>query len=997
MLRAQPDGPFVDAVSSRPYFPGLFRKSTVLMPTDYRPTVFLPKTGFPMRGDLPKREPPILARWEEMDLYRRLREASLGREKFVLHDGPPYANGELHLGTALNKILKDVVNRSQQMLGKDAPFVPGWDCHGLPIEWIIEEKYRATNQSKDSVPIDQFRQECREFAAHWIEVQKRDFKRLGVIGDWDNPYTTMAYSAEAQIVREIGKFLLNGGLYKGAKPVLWSIVEQTALAEAEVEYHDHKSTTVWVRFPIVRARRSALAGAAALIWTTTPWTLPGNRAIAFSPTLEYVVIRVDRVADAKDTIQMGPRAVRIPVASRARPGETLLIAEALVDELAKRVGVEAYTVLDRFPGQELAGTIATHPLRGQGYDFDVPLLAAGFVEADQGTGLVHIAPGHGADDFELGQAHELPVPDTVSPDGLYLPSVPLFAGRSIYRPDGKPGDANEAVIAAIDKAGGLLARGTLVHSYPHSWRSKAPLIFRNTPQWFISMETNGLRRKALAAIAETRWIPPQGRNRIEAMVESRPDWCVSRQRAWGVPIAVFTHRETGQPLRDPAVVERVAAAVERAGADIWFSADPAEFLGPAYDPAEWEKVTDIVEVWFDSGSTHAFVLERRPELEWPASLYLEGSDQHRGWFQSSLIEACGTRGRAPYEAVLTHGFVLDEEGRKMSKSLGNVIAPQEVLRQSGADILRLWVVGSDYSEDVRIGPEILKRQSDAYRRLRNTLRYLLGALDGYSDVEAVEIEAMPELERWVLHRLAELDKTVRHSVEAFDFHGMFSALHNFCAVDLSAFYFDIRKDRLYCDAPDDVRRRAVRTVLDRCFDCLARWLAPVICFTAEEAWLARHGEAPGRSVHLELFPDVPADWWDEALDERWRVLRDLRRVVTGALELERAGKRLGSSLQAAVELFVPERLIDLLRGIDLAELCITSAGTVRSGPVPGGAFTLPDVADIGARVSAAPGERCERCWRVLPEVGQVPGHDDLCRRCADVVDRSRAAAGVGAG
>ena len=938
------------------------------MPTDYRPTVFLPKTSFPMRGDLPNREPQILARWEEIGLYRRLREASKGREKFILHDGPPYANGDIHLGTALNKILKDVVNRAQQMLGKDAPFVPGWDCHGLPIEWIVEEKYRANNRSKDSVPIDQFRRECREFAAHWIEVQRRGFKRLGVVGDWDNPYTTMAYAAEAQIVREIGKFLLSGALYKGSKPVLWSVVEQTALAEAEVEYHDHRSTTIWVRFPILRADRPSLRGAAALIWTTTPWTLPGNRAIAFSAGVDYVVIRVDAMAEG----------------SRAQAGETLLVAETLATEVAARGGIDAYSVIDRFSGERLAGTMAAHPLRGRGYDFDVPLLAAGFVEADQGTGLVHIAPGHGADDFELGQANGLSVSDTVSPEGVYLSDVPLFAGRSIYRPDGKPGDADAAVIAAIDAAGALLARGTLVHSYPHSWRSKAPLIFRTTPQWFISLEANGLRQKALAAIAETRWIPPQGRNRIEAMVESRPDWCVSRQRAWGVPITVFAHRKTGEPLRDPAVVERVAAAVERDGADIWFSAEPAQFLGNAYDPAEWEKVTDIIEVWFDSGSTHAFVLEQRPELEWPADLYLEGSDQHRGWFQSSLIEACGTRGRAPYKAVLTHGFFMDEEGRKMSKSLGNVIAPQEIIERSGADILRVWAVGSDYTEDIRIGSEILKHHTDVYRRLRNTLRYLLGALDGYSVAEAVAVEAMPELERWVLHRLAELDQLVRRSVEAFDFHGMFTAVHNFCAVDLSAFYFDIRKDRLYCDAPDDVRRRSVRTVFDHCLDCLVRWLAPVICFTAEEAWLAHHGDAPKSSVHLELFADVPPTWRDDELGERWARLRDLRRVVTGALGRERGAKRLGSSLQAAVELFIPAVLAQQLRDVDLAELCITSAGTVRPEPAPEGAFTLPDVPDVGVQVSAAPGNRCERCWRVLPEVGQVPSHTDLCHRCAVV-------------
>jgi isoleucyl-tRNA synthetase len=954
------------------------------MPTDYRPTVFLPKTQFPMRGELPKREPQILARWKEMGLYQQLREAARGREKFVLHDGPPYANGEIHLGTALNKILKDIVNRAQQMLGKDAPYVPGWDCHGLPIEWIVEEKHRAAGRAKDSVPITQFRRECRDFAAHWIEVQKRDFQRLGVIGDWDHPYTTMAYTAEAQIVRELGKFLVNGGLYKGAKPVLWSVVEETALAEAEVEYHDHRSTTLWVRFPIDAAVRQALPGAAALIWTTTPWTLPGNRAIAFNPDLDYVVIRVDRTADN----------------SRARPGETLLIAAALAAEVAGRAAITEYSVLDHFPGGALAGTIAHHPLKGAGYDFAVPLLPAAFVVADQGTGLVHIAPGHGAEDFELGQANGLPVPDTVGTDGAYLPSVPLFAGRRVYRRDGKEGDANAAVIAAIESRGGLLARGTLIHSYPHSWRSKAPLIFRNTPQWFISMSANGLRQKALAAIAVTDWIPPQGKNRIAAMVEARPDWCVSRQRAWGVPITVFTHRVTGAPLRDPAVVERIAAAVEQHGADIWFSADPADFLGNAYDPAEWEKVTDIVEVWFDSGSTHSFVLEQRLELAWPASLYLEGSDQHRGWFQSSLLEACGTRGRAPYEAVLTHGFVLDEEGRKMSKSLGNVVAPQQVIRQSGADILRLWVIGSDYTEDIRIGPEILKRQSDIYRRLRNTLRYLLGALDGFSAAEAVEVAAMPELERFILHRLAELDRLVRRAVDVFDFHNLFTALHNFCAVDLSAFYFDIRKDRLYCDAPQDLRRRALRTVLDRCFECLVRWLAPVVPFTAEEAWLARHGDEPGASVHLEHFLALPTAWYDAALGERWSLLRDLRRVVTGAIERERGAKRLGSSLEAAIEVFVPEGLADRLRRVDLAELCITSSATVRIGPVPEEAFTLPEIApeiaEVGARVTPAPGQRCERCWRVLPEVGQVPGHDDLCRRCADIVDGLSLAAAASA-
>jgi len=952
------------------------------MPTDYRPTVFLPKTDFPMRGDLPNREPAILARWEEMGLYKKLREVSRGRAKFVLHDGPPYANGEPHLGTALNKILKDIVNRGQQMLGKDAPYVPGWDCHGLPIEWIVEENYRKKKQSKDSVPIAQFRKECRDFAAHWIEVQKRDFKRLGVVGDWDNPYLTMSFDAEAQIVREIGKFLMNGGLYKGAKPVLWSVVEQTALAEAEVEYHDHKSTTVWVRFPVAKASRPSLHHASAVIWTTTPWTLPGNRAIAYSADLEYAVIQVDETTEGSRAIAPKDGAL----------GEKLLIAMPLIEDFCTQAGIKRHTIVDLFPGSAFAGTVARHPLNGQGYEFDVPLLSAGFVEADAGTGLVHIAPNAGTDDWQLGMEHGIPVIDTVGPDGVYLPSVPLFAGRAVYRPNGKEGDANEAVIAAVDAAGGLLARDTLVHSYPHSWRSKAPLIFRNTPQWFISMETNGLRAAALKAINETRWVPPQGKNRIGAMIEGRPDWCVSRQRAWGVPIPIFTNKKTGEPLRDQAVVDRVAAAVEREGADAWFSRDAREFLGNAYDPAEWDKVNDIIEVWFDSGSTHAFVLERRPELKWPASLYLEGSDQHRGWFHSSLLESCGTRGRAPYEAVLTHGFVLDEAGRKMSKSLGNVIAPQDVMRQSGADILRLWVAGSDYSEDIRIGPEILKRFSDTYRRLRNTLRYLLGALDGYSATEEVAPADMPELERWVLHRLAELDGVVRQAVEDFDFHAMFTALHNFCAVDLSAFYFDIRKDRLYCDAADDPARRATRTVLDRSFDCLVRWLAPIICYTAEEAWLARHGDAPGHSIHLETFADVPQSWLDPALGARWAELRDIRRVATGALELERGAKRIGSSLQAAIELYVPAEIARLLAGVDLAELFITSAGTVIVAAPPGDAFTLAELPGIGVMVRDAPGDKCERCWRVLPEVGSIAVHSDLCRRCADAVGQMPVAA-----
>jgi isoleucyl-tRNA synthetase len=657
-----------------------------------------------------------------------------------------------------------------------------------------------------------------------------------------------------------------------------------------------------------------------------------------------------------------------------------------------------------------------------GYEFDVPIIGAAFVQQDQGTGFVHIAPGHGEDDYDAvlrynaqtekqNQATEkqnainaalnaknnltldildllppIEIPATVGPDGTYYDSVPLFAGKHVYWPNGKTGDANKAVIAALTDAHALLGQAPLVHSYPHSWRSKAPLIFRTTPQWFIGMEKNDLREKALKAIAETKWYPPQGQNRIGAMIETRPDWCISRQRAWGVPIAVFVETKSGEVLRDQAVVDRIAAAFEKDGADAWYAHDPAEFLGPGRDPQDYEQIKDVVDVWFDSGSTHSFVLERRPDLCWPASLYLEGSDQHRGWFHSSLLESCGTRGRAPYEAVLTHGFVLDEQGRKMSKSLGNVVAPQQVVSQSGADILRLWVVASDYSEDLRIGPEILKYQADVYRRLRNTLRYLLGAVAGFSEAERVAPSAMPELERYILHRLAETDALVRQTAEAYDFHTMFTVLHNLCAVDLSAFYFDVRKDALYCDAPDAARRRATRTVLDHVFEHLVRWLAPVLCFTAEEAWLSRHGDAEESSVHLQLYRDIPAGWRDEALGAKWAKIRELRRVVTGAIELERAQKRIGSSLQASVEIFAAPDWAAPLAGIDLPELCITSAAALKLGDAPADAFTLGDVPGVGARVTPAPGDKCERCWRVLPEVGADKAHADLCQRCAEAVE-----------
>ncbi|MEO0393011.1 MAG: isoleucine--tRNA ligase [Pseudomonadota bacterium] len=946
--------------------------------TDLKDTVFLPTTEFPMRAGLPKKEPEILAWWNEIDLYKKQREQAKaeGREKFVLHDGPPYANGNIHIGHAVNKILKDVVTRSQQMLGKDAVYVPGWDCHGLPIEWKIEEQYRAKGKNKDDVPILDFRQECRDFAAKWVETQAEEFKRLGVIGDWEQPYATMTKDAEATIVAEIFKFVRNGGLYKGIRPVLWSVVEKTALADAEVEYHDHQSQMIWVRFPVKSASVPAIDGASVMIWTTTPWTIPGNRAMAYGAEFDYVLVEVTELAEG----------------SHAQVGERLVMAADLVGAVTEQARIATVKELARFKGAELDGTICHHPLHALDdyYGFDVPLLAGDFVTTDQGTGIVHIAPGHGEDDFKLGKANGIQVPETVAEDGSYYERVGLFAGETVLNHKGKNGTANKAVIAKLIEAGNLLTQGRLQHSYPHSWRSKAPLIFRTTPQWFISMETNNLRGRALDAIRKTQWVPETAENRIHAMVETRPDWCISRQRAWGVPIALFVSKATGEILKDEAVLKRIEDIFREEGSDAWFAREAQDFLGNDYKADDYEQVNDIVEVWFESGSTHAFVLEARDDLKWPADLYLEGSDQHRGWFHSSLLESCGTRERAPYDAVLTHGFVLDEQGRKMSKSLGNTTAPQDVMKQYGADILRLWVIASDYHEDIRIGQQIIKGQADLYRRLRNTLRWTLGSLDGFEPAEAIAVDQMPELERWVLHRLAELDKLVRHSLETYDYQRMFRELHDFCAKDLSAFYFDIRKDAIYCDQPDSVRRRSARTVLDKVFNCLVTWLAPVLSFTAEEAWLTRHGKAAG-SVHLQTFPEVPAEWRHEALAARWATVRQVRSVITGALEIERSENRIGSSLEAKPNVYLTPEIAEAVKDIDFAEVAITSGVDLVVGDVPADAFTEADVAGVGVVPANAVGHKCERCWQILPDVEQTE-HGMLCPRCAAAVAAKQDAA-----
>ncbi|MEM9468570.1 MAG: isoleucine--tRNA ligase [Pseudomonadota bacterium] len=938
----------------------------------FKDTVFLPKTDFPMRGNLPEKEPAMVKKWQDMELYEKIREASKDKPKWILHDGPPYANGNIHMGHALNKILKDVINKSWQMMGYNASYVPGWDCHGLPIEWKVEESYRERSRNKDDVDPVVFRDECRQFAQKWVSTQSDQFERLGVIGDWKNPYLTMTKHAEAQIVREIHKFLNNGGLYRGVKPVMWSTVEQTALAEAEVEYKEHKSVTIWVKFPVKETSVDALKGSSVVIWTTTPWTMPSNRAIAFSSDVEYAVYEVESVLDD----------------ARAKIGDKIVLAKTLADDVKEKAKIEGLKEVTSIKGSEFAGTVCQHPLNGKGYDFDVPMLEGDFVTTDAGTGFVHIAPGHGADDFYLGQQHNIEVTDNVSDDGKFRDHVPLFGGMVIYDENGKMGEGNFAPIKAIDEANCLLAKGSLRHEYPHSWRSKAPVIFRTTPQWFIAMDNEiKLRETALQAIKDTNWHPEKGEARITAMIEGRPDWCISRQRAWGVPIALFVHKETKDIIKDEDVLSRIANAFEEHGADAWWSMSAQEFLGDKYNAEEYEQVFDIVDVWFESGSTHTFVVDHREDLGNneldQADLYLEGSDQHRGWFHSSLLESCGTKGHAPYKNVLTHGFVLDDKGYKMSKSLGNVVDPLKIMDQSGADILRLWTMTSDYAEDIRIGKDTLKNTSDMYRRLRNTLRFLLGALDGYTKAESIslesqdEIEKLPELEQWMLNRLYEVDSQVRDLITSYQFGKLAKLLYNFCNEDLSSFYFDIRKDRLYCDALDSFERRATRTIMAVIFNSLTSWLAPILSFTAEEAWSHKPEDVfeEAESVHLREFPKVLDIWKNEKLAEKWQVIIAARKSVLESIEPLRASKELGSSLEAMPQITSPHA--DILKSVDMAEICITSQMLIFEG-------------DHDITIEKAAGVKCLRCWKVSEEAANHPFH--LCMRCDKAVNAIQKAA-----
>jgi len=950
---------------------------------DYSKTLYLPETDFPMRAGLPQKEPELVARWQQMDLYKKLRASAAGREKFVLHDGPPYANGNIHIGHALNKILKDVITRSFQMRGYDSNYVPGWDCHGLPIEWKIEEEnYRAKGKAKPDLTepsaMIEFRRECRAYAEKWIAIQGGEFQRLGIVGDFENPYLTMNFHAESRIAGELLKIAKSGQLYRGSKPIMWSVVERTALAEAEVEYHDYESDTIWVKFPVAKGSDD-LKDAFVVIWTTTPWTIPGNRAIAYSSRVAYGLYEVTAAEN-----DFGPR-----------PGEKLVFADKLAEESFAKAKLQ-YKRLADVTAADLAGITCAHPLKGVGggYEFTVPLLDGDHVTDDAGTGFVHTAPSHGREDFDAwmsaaraldARGIDTKIPFPVDDGGFYTADAPGFEGARVIDDNGKKGDANDRVIKALIERNALFARGRLKHQYPHSWRSKKPVIFRNTPQWFVYMDktlTDGttLRSRALKAIDDTRFVPAAGQNRLRAMIEQRPDWVLSRQRAWGVPICVFVD-EHGDVLQDDAVNQRILDAFDAEGADAWFAEGAKErFLGNEHDPAKWSQVMDILDVWFDSGSTHTFTLEDRPDLKWPADVYLEGSDQHRGWFHSSLLESAATRGRAPYNAVITHGFTMDEKGEKMSKSKGNVVSPQDVMKDAGADILRLWVMTTDYWEDQRLGKTIIQTNVDAYRKLRNTIRWMLGTL-AHDKGEVIASADLPELEQLMLHRLSELDQLVREGYNAFEFKKIARALIDFANVELSAFYFDIRKDALYCDAPSSLRRRSALYVIRTIFDCMVTWLAPMLPFTMEEAWLSRNPSAV--SVHLEQFAPVAGEWRNDALAEKWKKIRAIRSVVTGALEIERKDKRIGSSLEAAPVVYVADaELRKALEGQDFSEVCITSGIAVEASAGPADAFRLPEVPEVAVVPKLAEGVKCARSWRITTDVGTDPDYPDVSARDA---------------
>ena len=925
---------------------------------DYKKTLNLPGTKFPMKASLARREPGQLNIWDENRLYEKIRQASKGREKFILHDGPPYANGHIHIGTALNKILKDIIVRSRQMAGYDAVYVPGWDCHGLPVEHNVEKELGSKKLKMSQAEI---RKLCRAYAEKYIDIQREEFKRLGVMGEWENPYLTMNYEYEATIARECGKFASQGSLFRSKKPIYWCCSCKTALAEAEIEYHDESSPSIFVKFPLKDDLSAEIPDLTdkkvfVVIWTTTPWTIPANLAVALHPDIIYAAV------DTKN-------------------GEVLILAKELVESCMNTFGFSDFSILAEIRADSLERKNCLHPL----YDRKSMIILGPHVTLDAGTGCVHTAPGHGREDHEVGLLYDLDAYSPVDDKGCFTEEADFFSGQFVFK-------ANRDIIARLQENDFLVAQETMEHSYPHCWRCKQPVIFRATPQWFISMDKTGLRKKSLEEIDRVTWIPHWGRERIYGMIENRPDWCVSRQRAWGVPITIFYCEKCESLYINQKIIDRVYAKFQEHGADIWFEKDAKEFLPEdavcrQCGNTTFVKEDDILDVWFDSGVSHAAVLEKRPNLKWPADLYLEGSDQHRGWFHSSLLTAVGTRGAAPFESVLTHGFVVDAQGKKMSKSLGNVVAPDEVIKKHGAEILRLWVSASDYRDDIRISENILKQLSDAYRRIRNTSRFMLGNLYDFDPgKDAVPYGSMPEIDRFALHRLQELIERTLKAYDTYEFHIIYHALYNYCIVDLSAFYLDILKDRLYTSPPESAGRRSAQTVIHILLDNMTRLMAPILAFTAEEIW----GFMPGSkenasSVHLTSLPAVNEAWKEEKLAEKWELILEVRGDVTKALEEARVKKLVGHSLDAVVTLYTDNDLYDLLYPYEneLRTIFIVSGTSLVNGGKPAGAFESQNIDNLSILVEPATGGKCERCWIYDHSIGTSLEHPTICNRCQD--------------
>ena len=927
------------------------------MEMDYKDTLNLPKTSFSMKANLARKEPEMLEKWKEMDVYEKIRTVSKGRESYILHDGPPYANGDIHLGTALNKIIKDIVIKSKNMVGFDCVYVPGWDCHGLPIEHQVDQEL---GEKKDAITQAEKRKLCRTYADRYLDIQRKQFKRFGVFGEWDNPYVTMDYDYEATTIEEFGKLLLSGDVYKGKKPVYWCASCKTALAEAEVEYADHMTPSIYVKFPVTSDISGVLPGLSGekisvVIWTTTPWTIPANLAIALHEDFDYVAVKVE--------------------------GEVLIFAKELLDYCLDAFGFreKEYEVLDEFKGSALEGLKCQHPF----IERESILILAPFVTLDAGTGCVHIAPGHGQEDYEIGLEYGLDVYAPVDDDGRFTPDVDFFAGQFVF-------DANDAVNEKLREVGALLGTMDIEHQYPHCWRCKNPIIFRSTEQWFISMEKNGLRKKALAAIDSVNWFPSWGRDRIYGMIENRPDWCISRQRSWGVPITVFYCKDCGEYLTMKKVLDHVVALVREHGADIWFERDAADLLPddvacPSCGGTNFKKETNILDVWFDSGVSHAAVLEKRDNLQSPCDMYLEGSDQHRGWFHSTLLESVGTRGRAPYKNVLTHGFVVDGDGKKMSKSLGNFIDPQKMVDQYGAEILRLWVAAEDYTVDIRISEEILKRLVEAYRRIRNTSRYILGNLYDFDCVkDMVSVEDMEEIDRWALHRLQEIIRRVRNAYESYQFHAVYYTLYNFCSVDLSALYLDVLKDRLYTSKAGAKERRSAQSAMYIILNAMTRLLAPVLVFTSEEIWSSMPDyNGKEESIHMTQFPEVESQYFDEELGKKWETLIAAKGEMSKAIEIARQKKVVGHSLDSCVNVHAPEKLQAFLgEYLDtMKSLLIVSQVNLVPADQVSDPYESTEFEGLKIEVSKARGMKCDRCWNYSETVGENADHPTICARC----------------